>query len=194
MRRILAGIALCGLALAGCGGGGGSEFAATRRALERAGYRNVSITVRSGGGVVVARVTGAAPPAGASPDGAAETVWHTLPLRFDQLVLATVPATPLYSYVELRARFGPRDAALDRRPPSESSPRTRSELLAVVVLGAALAGAGVVAGTLLIRRSLRLGRRQLDQAVGPGSALGAGAPSPIAEGSADADEAGEIPS
>lgn len=192
MRRVLAGVALCGLALAGCGGG--SDFAASRRALERAGYRKVSITVRSGGGVVVARVTGSPPAAGASPDDAAETLWHTLPVRFDQLVLATVPAVPVYSYVELRARFGPRDASLDRRPPSEGSGRTRSELLALVVLGAALAGAGLVAGTLLIRRSLRLGRRQLDQAEGPGSALGAGAPSPMAEGSAEAAEAGEIPS
>lgn len=192
MRRILAAVALSGLALSGCGGG--SEYLAGRRALEREGYRNVAVTVRSGGGVVVARVTGSPPPAGANPDDAAQILWHTLAVRFDQLVLATVPATPVYGYVQLRARFGPRDPSLDRRPLSETSARTRSELLAVVVLGAALAGAGVVAGTLLIRRSLVLGRRRLDQAEGPGSALGAGAPSPMADGSAEAEEAGEMPS
>ena len=191
MRRILAGVAVCGLALAGCGGA--ASFATTRRALEQAGYRKVSITVRSGGGVVVARVDGRSAD-GAGPDPAAEIVWRTLAVRFDQVVLAVVPASPILRYDDLRARFGPRDPSLDQRPPAESSGRTRSELLAVVVLGAALAGAGAVAGTLLIRRSLRMGRRQLDQAEGPGSALGAGAPSPRADGSADAEEAGEIPS
>ena len=89
MRRAAA-LVLCGLGLAGCAGR--SDYMATRRALEGLGYRNVSVTVRSGGGIVVARVDGRHPDAGSSPDAAAEVVWRTLPVRFDQFVLDTVPA------------------------------------------------------------------------------------------------------
>ena len=180
-------LVLCGLGLAGCGGG--PEYRAPRRALERSGYRSVSVTVRSGAGLVVARVDGQPPTGGASPDDAAAAVWRTLPVRFDQLVLDTVPAHPLYRYQDLVARFGPRDPSLDRAP---SQHTIRSELLGVIVLGAALAGAGLVAGVALVRRGLRAPRKQLDQA--EGSASGFGTPSPMAEGSAAADEAGEMPS
>jgi hypothetical protein len=189
VRRVAA-LVVCGLGLVGCGGGSG--YASTTRALERLGYRNVSVTVRSGGGIVVARVDGRHPEGGSSPDGAAEVVWRTLPVRFDQFVLDTVPAHPLYRYQDLAARFGPRDPALDRSRPAPGSGRTRSELLGVVVLGAVFAGAGLVAGTVLIRRGLRAGRRQLGQAEGPAS--GFGTPSPIADGSDTAEEAGEMPS
>ncbi|HTJ77320.1 MAG TPA: hypothetical protein VL337_18335 [Acidimicrobiales bacterium] len=185
MRRVAA-LVLCGLGLAGCGGG--ADYRASRRALERAGYRSVSVTVRSGAGLVVARVDGH-PPGGASPDDAAATVWRTLPVRFDQLVLDTVPAHPSYRYQDLVARFGPRDPSLDRAPTQHTA---RSQLLGVIVVGAVLAGAGLVVGVALVRRGLRAPPEQLDQA--EGSASGFGTPSPMAEGSAAADEAGEMPS
>lgn len=197
MRRVLAALALCGagVGLAGCGGGGGgSEFAATRRALEGTGYRSVSITVRSGGGVVLATVAARPPDETAVADTAAEIVWRTLDVRFDRVALAVAPTVPIFSYDELAARFGPRDPSLERPAPAADDGRARSELLVVVVLGAALAGAGAVAGVVLVRRSLRLGRRQMDQSAGPGSGLGAVAPSPMADGSADGEEAGEMPS
>jgi hypothetical protein len=184
MRRVAAALAVCGLGLAGCGAQ--SDYPATRRALEGLGYRNVSVTVRSGGGIVVARVD-ARSPIDRGPDTAVETVWRTLPVRFDQLVVA---GAPVYGYDDLVARFGPRDPTLDRSRPGDAGGRTRSELLAVVTLGAVLAGAGLVAGILLVRRGLRAGRQQMDQTEGPGSGLGAA--SPMADGSGAG--AGEMPS
>ncbi|HEX3621159.1 MAG TPA: hypothetical protein VHT97_02480 [Acidimicrobiales bacterium] len=185
MRRVLAALALCGVAVGVGGCGRRSEFAATRRALDRAGYRSVAITVRSGGGVVFATVTARSPGGAGVADTAAEIVWQTLDVRFDRVAIAVAPGVAVLGYDDLAARFGPRDPSLDRPAPAQTNGRVRSELLGVVVLGAVLAGAGLVAGVVLVRRSLRVGRRQLDQTAGPGSELGVAAPSPIAEGSDD---------
>ncbi len=81
-------LALALLALAACGRADG--VADTRRALEEVGFTEVDVGVRSGGGIDVVRVDAQ----GGDPDRAAEVVWDTLPVRFDQLVVTLGPSGP----------------------------------------------------------------------------------------------------
>jgi hypothetical protein len=189
-------VVVCGLVLAGCRTAEGPR--ATTRALERAGYRGVSVTLRTGGGIDVVTADAAGGPDGSGPDEAAAVVWHTLPVRFDQLVvLIGTTATP-YSYERLSGQFGPRDPALDRRKAGDAV--VHGGLVTAVLLGSLLAGAGGVTGAVLVVRALRRsrtgaragGRRRRDQAGGPTSGLGDG--SPMAEGSGSADDADAMPS
>ncbi len=140
MRRLVAFVA-CLLALAGCGRA--QAVADTRRALERAGFRDVDISLRAGGGIGVARVSagagGTPPPA----DEAAKAAWSTLPVRFDQLVVAIGDATTSFSYDELERRFGPRDPALDGRQVDDAVVRSGLKLM-LLLTGAAVVSVGVV--------------------------------------------------
>jgi hypothetical protein len=178
-------------AVGGCGGKGGDQAAAdARRALERAGYRAVAVTVRTGGGIDVARVDALPPLEGAArgPDDAAAVVWRSLPVRFDRLVVSLQKTAATYGYDELSARLGPREPSLDRRRAEAARARARHELLIVVLMGALLAGGGAVAGVLLVRRGLRVGSARADsgdhggpegQAEAPPSEPAAGSPAGI---------------
>jgi hypothetical protein len=187
-------VVVCGVVLAGCRTAQGPRT--TTRALERAGYRGVSVTLRTGGGIDVVTADAAGAPDGSGPDEAAAVVWHTLPVRFDQLVvLIGTTATP-YSYERLSGQFGPRDPALDRRKAGDAV--VHGGLVTAVLLGSLLAGAGGVTGAVLVGRALRRARGRAgspgrrDQAGGPTSGLGDG--SPMAEGSGSADDADAMPS
>ena len=196
-RRLIIALALvaCGLGLTGCGGAQG--VSGTRGALGRAGFRGVAVTARTGGGVDVVTVHAAAGP-GAGPDRAAEVVWRALPVRFDRLVVWLGPGPPSsYGYDDLATRFGARDRALDRGQIGDETGPTASRLRATLALGALLAGAGAVAGGLLVRRGLRAGAPGppgggLGHAEGPSSEVGEA--SPTAEASADPDGAEAMPS
>lgn len=175
--------------LAGCGRAEG--LADTRRALEGAGYVEVDVDVRSGGGIDVARIDAS----GDDPDRVAAVVWETLPVRFDQLVVTLGPEVSTYGYQSLAERFGARDPDLDRRQLSDQVVRDGLDLMLWLTLAAVLSVGGVVALALLV---LRAGRRtrhpgREDQAEEPGSGLGDAEESPTAGASAtDGSEA--IPS
>lgn len=169
----LAAVALTvGLAFGGCTNARG--MADTRRALEGSGYRDVAVTLRTGGGIDVARVE-AAPDGAPPPEVAAEVVWTTLPVRFDQLVVALDGATTLFRYDALAERLGPRTPSLDRRQVSEEVVEDGLELMLLLTGAAVLSVAGVVgAGFLVLRAARRQGRD--DQAEGPTSGLGDDSP------------------
>ena len=178
------------LLLPACGGTRG--VGDTRHALEREGYRDVAVTVRSGGGIDVVRVDAA----GDEPDRAARVVWTNLPVRFDQLVVALPPAgTSTYSYETLAQRLGPRDRSLDRKQVNEQVVRHGLDLMLVLTLGALLSVGGVVTLVWLVLRAARRGRSlpDDDQAEGPISGLGVDSPTP-AEPAAEAEGPGAIPS
>ena len=152
MQRLVALFAVVVL-LAGCGRAEG--VADTRRALEGAGYRSVEVILRTGGGIGVARVEAApgAPPA----ETAAQVAWTTLPVRFDQLVVALGDQTAAFSYEELAGRFGPRDSSLDGRQIDEEVVRSGLRLM-LLLSGAALlsVGAVVVTGLLALKAAGRV--------------------------------------
>ena len=153
MKRSLVAIMAATVVLAGCGRAEG--VADTRRALERAGYRDVDVTLRTGGGIGVARVEAAA--ADAPPtDTAAQVAWTTLPVRFDQLVVALGDQTAAFSYEDLAGRFGPRDPSLDRRQIDEQVVKSGLKLM-LLLSGAALLSVGVVVvtGFMALRASRR---------------------------------------
>jgi hypothetical protein len=214
-----AGLVLLALALlSACGRAEGLRD--TERALEGAGYGDVEITVRSGGGLDVVRVDAT----GIDPERATRIVWTTLPVRFDQLVVTLGPSGPLSgrtgpsgplsgrtgpsgprsgrtgsevstaSYESLAGRFGPRDSGLDRKQVSDQVVRDGLDLMLLLSLAALLSVAGVVALGLLVVRTARRNRAAPeDQAEGPISGLGAD--SPTAGDSAAAAEGPEaIPS
>ena len=188
-RRGLLALAL--LALAGCGRAEG--LADTRRALEGAGYAEVDVNVRSGGGIDVVRVDAA----GAEPDRAAQVVWTTLPVRFDQLVVSLGREASNYGYEGLAERFGPRDPDLDRKQLSDQVVRDGLDLMLLLTLGAVLSVGGVVVLGLLLLRTARRGWGPAggDQAEGPPSGLGDEEASPTAGASATEAEGPEaIPS
>ena len=174
--------ALIGLlvALAGCGRAEG--VADTRRALEGAGFTEVDVTVRSGGGIDVVRVDAQ----GGEPDRAAEVVWDTLPVRFDQLLVALGPSAASYGYENLVERFGARNPDLDRKQVSDQVVRDGLDLMLWLTLAALLSVGGVVALGLLVLRAARRTRRPAagDQAEGPASGLGDDEASPTAGASA----------
>ncbi|HEX2046744.1 MAG TPA: hypothetical protein VHF27_03210 [Acidimicrobiales bacterium] len=186
-RRGLLALALLGLA--GCGRAEGVSD--TRRALEGAGFTAVDVGVRSGGGIDVVRVDAA----GGDPARAAEVVWDTLPVRFDQLVVALGAGTSSYGYAALVERFGPRDPDLDRKQLSDQVVRDGLDLMLWLTLGALLSVGGVVALALLVVRTARRGRRPGGQADGPASDAGDDDASPTAGASAtDAEGPEAIPS
>ena len=191
MRRRAA-IALAAvLLLTACSGTRG--VTATRHALERDGYRDVDVTVRSGGGIDVVRVDAA----GDQPDRAARVVWTTLPVRFDQLVVTLHPAgASTYSYETLARSLGPRDHSLDRRQVNEQVVRHGLDLMLLLTLAALLSVGGVVTLAWLVMRAARRGRPTADdQAEGPISGLAAGSPTAGAPSvDADVEGPGAIPS
>ena len=151
MKRLAALLAVV-LLLTGCGRAQG--VADTRRALEDSGYRDVEVVLRTGGGIGVARLEAApgAPPA----ETAARVAWTTLPVRFDQLVVAVGDQTAAFSYEDLAGRFGPRDASLDGRQIDEEVVRSGLKLM-LLLSGAALlsVGAVVVTGLLALKAARR---------------------------------------
>ena len=186
MRRALL-LLLAVAALAGCGRTQG--VADARRALERSGFREVDIDLRTAGGLAVARVEAedvGAPPA----ELAAELVWGTLPLRFDQLVVALGDRTASFGYETLAAQFGPREPSLDRRQVDEEMVESGLELMLLLSVAGLLSLGAVVGVGLFMVRAVRRGRQPepetADQAEGPISGLGADSPtggaSAVAEG------------
>jgi hypothetical protein len=150
--RRAAAVALCALVLAGCGRAEGVDD--TRRALENAGYLDVEIELHAGNGIGVARVTAASggPPA----DTAAGVVWRTLPVRFDQLIVASGDASTPFSYEELADRLGPRDPSLDGKQVDEEVVRSGLWLMLLLSAGAILSvGLVVVTGLAVIRATRR---------------------------------------
>ena len=129
----------------------------TRRALERAGYRYVDVTLRTGGGIGVARVEAAGPEAPPT-DTAAQVAWTNLPVRFDQLVVALGDQTAAFSYEDLAGRFGPRDPSLDRRQIDEEVVRSGVTLMLLLSAGALLSVAAVVVTGVLALRAARRAR------------------------------------
>jgi hypothetical protein len=182
--RRAAALLLAVLALAGCGRAQG--ISDTKEALERAGYRDVEVSLRTGGGIGLARVEAA--PGGPPPERAAEVAWSEVPVRFDQLVVAVGPQVESYGYQELLARFGPRNPSLDRRQIDEDVVRDGMELMLVLVVGASLSVGLVVA---LAVGALRAARRVRGQEVGPTSGLAEGS---LALGASETAEEDEIPS
>ena len=153
MKRPLLALIAVGLLLAGCGRAQGA--ADTRRALERAGYRDVDVTLRTGGGIGVARVEAVArdsPPV----DTAAQVAWTTLPVRFDQLVVAVGDQTAAFSYGDLARRFGARDPSLDRRQIDEEVVKSGLKLMLLLSAAALLSvGTVVVTGVMVLRAARR---------------------------------------
>ena len=184
-RRVAALLTLATVALAGCGRAQGVSD--TRQALERAGYREVDVALRSGGGLGVARVDAA--PGGPPPERGAELAWRTLPVRFDRLVVAVGAQTESYGYEELVARFGPRDPSLDRKQIDDDVVEDGLQLMLLLSVGAILSVGAVVALGVV---GLRTARRMTRQAEGPIS--GEGAASPTAEDSVDVEGPDAMPS
>ena len=151
-RRLAAVLGITMLALAGCSRAEG--LAATRRALEGAGYQQVDIDLRARSGIGVARVEAA--PSGPPADRAAEVVWDTLPVRFDQLIVAIGDATTPFSYEDLASRFGPRDRSLDGKQVDEQVIRSGVRLMLLLSAGALLSvGLVVVTGLAVVRATRR---------------------------------------
>ena len=142
------------VALAGCGRAQG--VADTRRALEGAGYREVEVDLRAGSGIGVARVDTA--PGGPAPETAAGVVWETLPVRFDQLIVAVGGQTTPFSYEELAGRFGPRDASLDGKQIDEQVVRSGLRLMLLLSAGALLSVGFVVVTALAGVRAMKKAR------------------------------------
>ena len=187
--RLVLALVACLLVLGGCGRAQG--VADTRRALEGAGFREVDVSLRSGGGLGVATVgaTGSgSPPA----EKAAEVVWATLPVRFDQLVVGVDGQTTTFAYEELERRFGPRTSSLDGRQADEEVVQSGLKLMLLLSAAALVSVAVVVATGLLALRAGRRARRGGRQAEGPGSGLGAA--SEMAEVPADSEGDEAIPS
>jgi hypothetical protein len=156
--------------LAGCANAQGATHA--RRALERAGFREVKLSLRSASGIAVARVD--VGPGSPPPEQAAEVVWGTLAVRFDQLVVSEGDEASSFSYEALADRLGPRQPSLDRKQVDEEVVRNGLTLMLLLSLGALLSVGAVVGLVVLV---LRKARRRMDQAEGPTS--GAGDDSPI---------------
>ena len=156
MIQRAAAVALAVLLLAaGCGRAEGVDD--TRRALEDAGYLDVAIDLRAANGLGVARV--AAAPVGPPAERAAELIWKTLPVRFDQLIVAVGADSTAFSYEELAGRFGPRDPALDGKQVDEEVVRSGLRLMLLLSAGAVLSVGAVVGAVLAVMRATRAARR-----------------------------------
>ena len=185
MKRVLAVLLVL---LAGCGRAQG--VADTRQALERAGYRDVEVTLSTGGGIGVARVEAAAGTLGTGP--AAEVAWDTLPVRFDQLVVALGEENEAFSYEDVAGRFGARDPSLDGRQVDEEVVESGLKLMLLLSAGALLSVGVVVATAVLAVGAGRRARRGAAQAEGPASGLGAASLTAEVPGESEGDAA--IPS
>ena len=153
MRRLaVAGLVL--LVLAGCGRAEGVRD--TRRALEDAGYRKVDVDLRTGSGIGVARVDAAL--GGPAPETAARVIWETLPVTFDQLIVAVDGAATPFSYEELASRFGPRDPSLDGKQIDEQVVRSGLRLMLLLSAGALLSVGFVVVTALAGVRAVKRAR------------------------------------
>jgi len=179
--RRLAAILVCVLALAGCRNVHGVPE--TRAALERAGYRDVDVAFRSGGGIDLVRVDAVSATGELEPGAAA--VWGTLPFRFDQLHLSveapdrTVAAT--FTHERLTGLFGPRQPGLDRRQVGDEVVESGLKLMVLLSAGALLSVALVLGLTLLALCGVRRRRRSTDdQDDGDGSFPGLEDASPTA--------------
>jgi hypothetical protein len=150
VKRLVAVLA-CALALGACGRA--QAVADTRRGLERAGYRDVEVDLRTGGGIGVARIDATA---GSDPSEAAEVAWTTLPVRFDQLIIAVGDQVATFSYEDLERRFGPRTRSLDGRQIDEEVVESGLKLMLVLSAAALLSlGAVVVTGLLAVKAARR---------------------------------------
>lgn len=152
VRRLALVVALA--ALAGCARAQGVDD--TRRALEGAGYQEVRVDLRAGSGIGVARVDTA--PGGPAPETAARVIWETLPVSFDQLIVAAGGETTAFSYEELAGRFGPRDSSLDGKQIDEQVVRSGLKLMLLLSAGALLSVGFVVATALAGIRAMKKAR------------------------------------
>jgi hypothetical protein len=135
----------------------------TERALRRAGFERVDISVDSRGPDDTVQVTARQARAHEDPNGAvAGVVWREFPFRFDRLdvFVTSVPARS-YSREELVGRFGPRPAHLDQRSLEDSIRRTG--LVVAVAVAVAFFGflAIVIVTVVLVVRSQRKRRAPL---------------------------------
>jgi len=152
-RRAAVAVLVCLTALGGCGRAKAVDD--TRQELELAGYRQVEVTLHTGGGIGVARIRAAAAEA-PPPERAAEVAWKTLPVRFDQLVVSLGDQSTSFSYEELTGRFGPRDRSLDAKQVDEQVVRSGLKLMLLLSGAAALSvGAVVVTGGLALKAARR---------------------------------------
>jgi hypothetical protein len=142
------------LILAGCGRAQGVSD--TRRALEDAGYREVNVDLRAASGIGIARVDTA--PGGPAPETAAKVVWETLPVSFDQLIVAIGGARTPFSYEELTGRFGPRDTSLEGKRIDEQVVRSGLKLMLLLSAGALLSVGFVVVTALAGIRAIKKAR------------------------------------
>jgi hypothetical protein len=142
------------LALAGCGRAQGVDD--TRRALEDAGYREVDVDLRGASGIGIARVSTA--PSGPPPETAAKVVWETLPVSFDQLIVAIGGVRTPFSYEELTGRFGARDASLEGKQIDEQVVRSGLKLMLLLSAGALLSVGFVVVTALAGMRAIKKAR------------------------------------
>lgn len=152
-RRLVLALAAV-LAVAGCGRAQG--VADTRRALEDAGYREVKVDLRAASGIGIARVDTA--PGGPAPEAAAQVVWETLPVTFDQLIVAIDGAATPFSYEELTSRFGARDPSLDGKQIDEQVVRSGLRLMLLLSAGALLSVGFVVVTALAGVRAVKRAR------------------------------------
>ena len=149
----------CGLLLTGCRGVRGVP--ATRAALEGAGYRDVAISFRSGGGIDLVRVDGTADTV--ELQGGAAVVWATLPFRFDRLRLVIGASDhagdATFSYEQMADLFGPRPPGLDRRQVGDEVVVSGLKLVVVLAVAAVLSVGLVLGLTLFALRNVRRRRR-----------------------------------
>jgi hypothetical protein len=149
----LAALLACIVALGACGRA--QAVADTRRGLEEAGYREVDVDLRTGGGIGVARVGAAEGP---DAQEAARVAWSTLPVRFDQLVVTVADQVTTFSYEDLERRLGPRDAALDGKQVDEEVVESGLRLMLLLSAAALVSVGAVVATGLLAVKAARRAR------------------------------------
>lgn len=164
-RGVVLVLLLCGLTLVGCRNVQGVP--AARAALEEAGYRNVDISFRSGGGIDLVGVMAIGDPV--ELRAVAASVWATLPFRFDRLHVTVSTAGQVgdrtFSYEQLTGEFGPRPRGLDRRQVGDEVVVSGLKLVVLLSVGALLS-VGLVLGLILValRRVRRRRRSVQDEA------------------------------
>jgi hypothetical protein len=191
VRRLVAVglVTMVALIAGGCGRAQG--MADTRLALERAGYRDVAVSLRTAGGIGYAEVRASTADA-RPPEQAAMVIWTTLPVRFSTLAVVVGDRTTAFTYEELEGRFGPRDPSLDRRQVDEEVVRSGLKLMVLLSIAAMLSVGAVVGIGFAALRTARRARGGDAQAEGPTSGLGAA--SLTAEAAGASEEAEEMPS
>ena len=143
--------AVLGLVVATAGCGAVRGLLDTERALRRAGFERVHITVDNRGPEDTVQVTARQARVHEDPDGiVAGIVWREFPFRFDRVNVFVTSVSPRsYTREELEGRFGPRAARLDRRSLEDSIRRTG--LVVLVVIAVAFFGfLAIVAVTIVL--------------------------------------------